>query len=99
MKYKKHIFICTNQREHGKGSCGEVTGMELVNEFKGLIKEYKLNHEVRAQRAGCFDVCKQGPAMVVYPEGVFYGKLSKNDVQEIFHLHILQGMPVQRLIL
>lgn len=99
MKYKKHIFICTNDREGGKVSCGENQGMELVSEFKGLIKEYKLNHEVRAQRAGCLDVCQSGPAMVVYPEGVFYGHLKKEDVHEIFHEHIINGRPVQRLML
>lgn len=97
MKYKKHIFICTNEREGGKQCCGEKTGMELVGEFKNLIKENKISAEVRAQRAGCFDVCNFGPAVVVYPEGVFYGNVTLSDVKEIIDEHILNDRPVERL--
>ncbi len=96
MKFKKHIFICTNQRE-GKESCGEAAGMKLVELFKKAILERKLNTEVRAQRAGCIDVCEFGPALVVYPEGVFYGKVTEADVTEIVESHIKNNVPVERL--
>ncbi len=97
MKFKKHIFICTNQKPEGKKSCAEVHGMQLVEAFKALIKEHSLLVDVRAQKAGCLDVCAFGPALVVYPEGVFYGKVSLDDVPEIFNSHILNNIPVERL--
>src|SRR6478736_8410970 len=97
MKYKKHIFICTNQKEGGKKCCGEERGMELVNLFKDQVKSRGLNMEVRAQKAGCFDVCGFGPAVVVYPEGVFYGHVTPADVNEIMEEHILNDRPVERL--
>jgi len=97
MKYKKHIFICTNQKEEGKACCGEKRGMELVDAFKTLVKDNRLNTEVRAQRAGCFDTCAMGPSVVVYPEGIFYGRVQLSDVEEIFNEHILNNRPVERL--
>jgi (2Fe-2S) ferredoxin len=97
MKYKKHVFICTNQKEGGKKCCGEKHGMELVNAFKELVKNNGLNAEVRAQKAGCFDVCAFGPAVVVYPEGVFYGNVQLSDVNEIFEEHIVNNRTVERL--
>lgn len=98
MKFGKHIFICTNEREDKKKqSCGEETGMELVKAFKKAIKDRGLNAEVRAQRAGCLDVCEFGPALVVYPEGVFYGHVRKKDVEEIVESHIVNNIPVERL--
>ena len=97
MKYKKHIFICTNQKPDGKPCCGEQKGMELVEAFKTLVKDHKLNAEVRAQKAGCFDTCTMGPSVVVYPEGIFYGKVQLTDVEEIFNEHILNNRPVERL--
>jgi (2Fe-2S) ferredoxin len=97
MKYKKHVFVCINERENNNNSCGEVHGMALVNAFKELIKEKKINAEVRAQKAGCFDVCNFGPAVVVYPEGIFYGNVQLEDVNEIFEDHLLNNRPVQRL--
>ncbi|MFL5730077.1 MAG: (2Fe-2S) ferredoxin domain-containing protein [Cytophagaceae bacterium] len=99
MKYKKHIFICVNERTDGRQCCGEKHGMELVEAFKKLVKEHKIATEVRAQRAGCFDVCSSGPAVVVYPEGIFYGHVQLSDVKEIFEEHILNDRPVQRLAL
>jgi (2Fe-2S) ferredoxin len=97
MKFKKHIFICANQKPDGKKCCGETNGMELVEAFKALIKENNLLVDVRAQRAGCLDVCAFGPALVVYPEGIFYGKVTLADVPELFTSHILNDKPVERL--
>ena len=98
MKYDKHIFICTNQKANPEAKCcGEAHGMELVNAFKKLIAESNLPIVVRAQKSGCLDVCSRGPALVVYPDGVFYGQVGLSDVQEIFHEHIVNNRPVERL--
>jgi (2Fe-2S) ferredoxin len=99
MKYKKHIFICTNQRaaDAAKPSCGEERGMELVSEFKRQIKAKGLNVDIRAQKTGCLDVCDFGPALVVYPEGVFYGHVALSDVTEIVESHLVNDIVVERL--
>jgi (2Fe-2S) ferredoxin len=97
MKFKKHVFICTNQRPDGKECCGEQRGMALVEAFKKEIKERKLSIEIRAQRAGCIDVCSHGPALVVYPEGIFYGNVELRDVLEIVESHLVNNTVVERL--
>jgi (2Fe-2S) ferredoxin len=98
MKFEKHLFICTNQRAAGeKKSCGEEHGLNLVKAFKKIIKDNGLNAEVRAQKAGCLDTCELGPSMVVYPEGVFYGNVQLEDVEEIFKEHLVNNRPVERL--
>jgi (2Fe-2S) ferredoxin len=98
MKYDKHVFICTNQRAPGeKQSCGEQHGLSLVKEFKKLIKDKGLHVNIRAQKAGCLDVCELGPALVVYPEGIFYGSVSLADVGEIVDEHLVNNRPVERL--
>lgn len=99
MRYEKHIFVCINQRDENavRPCCGEENGTEIVARFKELITEHKLKMKVRAQRASCFDICEKGPIMVVYPEGVFYGGVNLEDVEEIFTQHILNNEPVERL--
>lgn len=100
LKFDKHIFICVNERAAGeKRSCGEKHGLELVAAFKKIIKDKKLDIKVRAQRAGCLDVCLYGPTLVVYPEGVFYVGVSLSDVEEIVESHIVNNKPVERLLL
>ncbi len=97
MKYDKHIFVCTNQKAEGKKCCGEEFGMETVNRLRAKIKEANLPIQVRAQRAGCLDVCAFGPALVVYPEGTFYGSLTTEAVDRIFEEHICAGKVVEEL--
>ncbi|MBL0341546.1 MAG: (2Fe-2S) ferredoxin domain-containing protein [Bacteroidetes bacterium] len=100
MKFEKHIFICTNERVQGeRKSCGEAHGLHLVKAFKKLVKDHALNTSVRAQRAGCLDACEFGPSMVVDPEGVFYGSVKLEDVDEIFNEHVLNNRPVKRLVI
>ncbi|HEY0770573.1 MAG TPA: (2Fe-2S) ferredoxin domain-containing protein, partial [Sphingobacteriaceae bacterium] len=66
MYYKKHIFICTNQRTAGgRPCCGEQHGLELVAAFKKHINDKGLSVNMRAQKSGCLDVCELGPSVVV----------------------------------
>ena len=97
MKFKKHVFICTNDKEAPKKSCGSLHGMELVEAFKASIKEKGLQLDIRAQKSGCLDICAFGPSMVVYPEGVWYGKVQLSDVEEIVESHLVNDQPVERL--
>ena len=101
LKFDKHIFICTNQRDADskKPFCGEKHGMEIVDAFKKKLKERKLQIKVRAQRAGCLDVCTHGQTLVVYPEGVFYVGVQVSDIDEIIDEHIINNKPVRRLLL
>jgi (2Fe-2S) ferredoxin len=91
MRYQNHIFVCTNQKAAGKTGCGEARGMELVEKFRDAIKEAGLVGKVRAQRAGCLDACKHGPAVVVYPEGTYYGQVGPDDVKRIIEEHVMGG--------
>jgi (2Fe-2S) ferredoxin len=91
MRYQNHIFVCTNQKAEGKTCCGEARGMELVEKFRDAIKEAGLVGKVRAQRAGCLDACKHGPAVVVYPEGTYYGQVGTDDVKRIIEEHVMGG--------
>ena len=100
MIYKKHIFICTNQRPAGaRVCCGEVHGSTLTAAFKKLIKDRGLSVEMRAQRTGCFDLCEHGPSVVIYPDGVFYGKVQLTDVEEIVTEHLQNERVVERLVI
>jgi (2Fe-2S) ferredoxin len=100
MRFEKHLFICTHDRPPGeKKSCGQVHGLELVKLFKKAIADKGLNVSIRAQRAGCLDACDFGPALVVYPDGIYYGSVSFDDVDEIVTQHLIHNQPVERLII
>ena len=81
MKYNKHIFICINERSEcsTKGDCSSVGGKEIRMRFVELINKHALKGKVRANKSGCLDVCEMGPAIVIYPLGVWYTNFKVSD--------------------
>jgi (2Fe-2S) ferredoxin len=100
-KFKHHIFVCTNQRtpENPRGCCDPAGLGALQLLFKKELAARGLKGAVRANRAGCLDQCEHGPTVVVYPEAVWYGGVKPEDVVEIVESHIVNGRPVERLLL
>ena len=100
-KFEKHIFVCGNQRppDNPRGSCDPHAKAELQKLFKQKLAERGLKGKFRANQAGCLDQCEHGPTVVVYPEAVWYGRVTTNDVEEIVESHIVGGKPVERLVI
>ncbi len=101
MRYVRHIFICTNKRKEDdpKGSCAQKGSEEIRDLFKKELHARGLKTKVRANKAGCLDVCEYGPNVVIYPEGVWYSHVKSDDVVEIIEKHIVNGEVVERLLL
>lgn len=99
--FKRHIFVCTNQRspDDPRGSCSKLGSVALHEAFKAETKRLNLKGIVRANKAGCLDHCAEGPSVVIYPEGVWYQVKSEADVTEIMERHIMEGEVVTRLIM
>ena len=98
--FEKHIFICINERsaDNPKGSCSRSGGGELHTRFKKALYERGFKGRFRANKSGCLDACEHGCTVVVYPDNVWYGHVTVDDVDEIIDEHLLAGKPVQRLL-
>ena len=55
--------------------------------------------QVLVTESSCAGPCDYGPTVIVYPDGVWYQKVTPEDVPEILEQHIMKGTPVQRLLL
>lgn len=99
--FRRHVFICLNQRapEHPRGCCKDRGAEAVQARFKREVKARGLKDVVRANKAGCLDQCEHGVAVVVYPEQVWYGNVTADDVPEIVERHILGGEFVTRLMI
>lgn len=100
-RYEKHVFVCENRREEGhpKGSCAGKGSEEITVALKKRISDLALNKDVRINSAGCLGACEHGAVIVVYPEQIWYGNVSVDDVEEIIQSHILNNCPVERLLI
>ncbi|MBU6474660.1 MAG: (2Fe-2S) ferredoxin domain-containing protein [Alphaproteobacteria bacterium] len=99
--YKAHVFCCSNERPagHPRGCCKEKGADKLRNYMKSRIKELGLEHDIRINNSGCLHRCELGPTMVIYPEGAWYSPYTIEDAEEIIQSHLLNGKPVERLLL
>ena len=91
--YKKHVFVCTT----GK-TCSEQHADEVMDAMRAEIAKRGLKKEIRINKAGCMDQCGNGPMAVVYPEGVWYAHLSREDAEQIVEEHLVGGNPVERCL-
>lgn len=100
-KFQRHVFICTNERtpDDPRGACAAAGGREVAAAFKQRLFERGFKRVVRPNKAGCLDQCAKGCAVVVYPDGVWYGGVTVDDVDEIIEEHIVHGRPVERLVI
>ncbi len=97
--YKKHLFICTNQRDDGTPCCANYNTQQIRKQIKAKIKALGLHKkgEIRINSAGCLGRCDEGPVMVVYPEAIWYHFVDQEDIDEIIESHLLNNTPVSRL--
>lgn len=87
--YKRHAILCIGK------SCGE--NVPLLQYLKKRVTEEGIGdgeHAVRVNRAGCLGVCRNGPIMLVYPEGVWYSDLTETKIDTIIEQHFKGGKPV-----
>lgn len=98
---KHHIFVCTSCRINGtqQGYCYQQKGVNIVQNFLEEIDDRELSGDVLINNTGCFGICDKGPIVVVYPEGVWYGNVSPDDVERIMDEHIEGGTPVEDLLI
>lgn len=62
------------------------------------IQARNLFEKIGLTNTGCMGPCMLGPSVLVYPEGVMYGKVTKDDVKTIIDQHLLGGEPVAALV-
>jgi (2Fe-2S) ferredoxin len=80
-RFKKHIFICENERSEGK--CCAPDGSHLREILKTKLKEIGLSSQIRVSRSGCLDVCADGPNILLMPDNIWFKKVAESDLSEI----------------
>lgn len=106
--FDKHVFVCNNERPEGhpRGDCTKKGGKEVREKLKAELNRRGLSGpgapegmRMRVNMAGCLDACEQGCSVVVYPDNVWYGHVTVDDVEEIVVKHLVGGTPVERLVM
>jgi (2Fe-2S) ferredoxin len=89
-----HIFVCCSFRgTEAKGKCIKKESLEFIPYIEEEIADRGLDAMVSS--TGCLKYCEEGPVLVVYPQGYWYGGVkSKDAVDEILDA-LEEGRPAE----
>ena len=95
--FRHHIFVCTQEKAEGVTSCPCNGSFRVLQALERELGAQGLDNEVQVSTCGCLGLCDEGPMLLTYPDGVWYQKVTEQDIPEIVSSHLGRGTPVSRL--
>ena len=98
-----HLLLCATATK--AKCCDPDIGAASWDALKGQVRELDLENPSRAQgivlrsKADCLRICEQGPILLVWPDGTWYGGVTPERISSILQQHIIQGQPVEEWVL
>jgi sirohydrochlorin cobaltochelatase len=89
---KKHVLVCAN------ADCADRGGLMVLDAIRRAVRRAGMQRQVRVTRTSCMGRCGEGPALVVYPDGVWYRGVRREDAEDIVSEHIAGDRLVARII-
>lgn len=89
---KLAIAVCSGAACHGLDNGG------VIKAFKEEIEKQGLAGTADIRATGCHGMCEQGPNVVIYPEEIYYVKVTPEDVPEIVKQTVQGKNVINRLV-
>lgn len=90
--YQRHVFLCV-----GPDCCPSKAGQVAWDALKRQLKEKCVAVCCRT-KADCLRICREGPIMVVYPEGTWYHGMTAERMPRFVQEHLIEGKPIREWI-
>lgn len=100
-KPEQHVLVCLNSRPQGhpRGSCNPTGANDVLLRFQKEFEAKNLFDKSLVSGTTCTGPCTFGPIVTIYPDGIWYSKVTPDDVPEIVHNHVINGKIVEHLLL
>ena len=81
------------------GTCGRASGsLGIIEAFGRELDRRELRETVGLEVTGCHGLCEMEPNIVIYPEGIYYGRLKPENVPTVIEKTILKNKLVDPLV-
>ncbi|UCG77372.1 MAG: NADH-quinone oxidoreductase subunit NuoF [Nitrospirota bacterium] len=91
-KVRSNVMLC------GGTGCIATGSLKVKDALVTELKKHKLYDQITVTLTGCNGFCAQGPLVTVFPEGIFYEKLTADDIPFLVEEHFLKGRPVEKFM-
>ena len=98
-----HLLLCATPAK--AKCCDPSIGAASWEALKQGVRQLDLENPERAQgivlrsKADCLRVCEQGPVLLIWPEGIWYGTVTPERVQQILEEHVVGGRPCNEWVI
>ncbi|MFQ5781013.1 MAG: ferredoxin, partial [Nitrospiria bacterium] len=87
-----HLFVCTGP------DCRQDGAEDTLLALQKSLQEKNIEKRVRVTLCLCLGQCGNGPNMVLYPEGIWYGRLDEREIDGLVQKHLIEGKPLSHLV-
>ena len=94
--YSRHVLVCT-----GNFCSPDRRGRQIYSLLAELLQREDLLFgpgRVKRGETPCLGVCADGPIVVVYPEGIWYSRVTPSLLERIVLEHLKDGKPVEEAV-
>jgi (2Fe-2S) ferredoxin len=99
-----HLLLCATP---SKALCcpDPAVGAASWDTLNRLVRELGLEDPARPEgivlrtKADCLRICAEGPILLIWPEGIVYGGVTPERIEQILREHVLGGTPIEAWIL
>ena len=101
MKVQKHLLLCASPTKQKcfKGKVGTKTWASLKEAIKHLNTNSKTDLGIILRtKVDCLQICKNGPILLIWPDGIWYEKVTSERVIKIIESHVIKGVPIDKWI-
>jgi (2Fe-2S) ferredoxin len=103
VRVQHHLLLCATP---SRPLCGDPeVGAASWQRLKSLVKEMGLEDPHRSEgvvlrtKADCLRICRDGPILLIWPEGILYQRVRADRIERILRQHVIEGRPVEEWIL
>jgi len=104
VRVQRHLLLCATP---AKALCNPdpAVGAASWETLKRLVRELGLEDPDRPEgvvwrsKVDCLRICREGPVLLIWPDGVVYGAVTAERIERIVREHVVAGMPVRDWII
>jgi (2Fe-2S) ferredoxin len=78
-----HVFVCTNDRAGERKTCADDNSLLVKDALKSAVDAKGWKGKVRVSASGCLGLCSTGPNVMIYPQKVWFSRVTPDDVESI----------------